>query len=159
MELTTEVPETKTRMKFDTDRPWDHQTGDSVMRALGVTTDGSQVFDGVYVETNPEDAKLIAYILRQSSAPTGKTRDGIAQDVQAAFGSSLSGRDAAQIAQIATRAIWLAAQRELGLPESQTDDKIQQLAERFERASAKGGVPAYATAGNGEQRTGAGTHR
>lgn len=152
MEVLTEVPQTGTKLRFDIDREIERPTGDSVMRVQGQSQDGGNLFDAAYVETNPEEADLVAIVLRETWAPSPETQDQIAQEVQATFGSRLSGRDAAQIAEIATQAQWRAVQQKLGLGDPNKVKKTaQKLAEQFERASAKRRSYTGTTSGNGQQ--------
>lgn len=140
MELTTEVPQTGTRLRIDADRQFEQAQGDSVLRVQG-EKDGTPVFDAAYVEVDERDGEAVAQILDWTLTPPPEVQDEIAQQVQATFQSKLSGRDANQIAHIATQATWQAMMQSLGLPSPDQIDKTQhplaKLAERFRRAAAK----------------------
>lgn len=150
-EVMTEVPESGTKLRIDADRSFERPTGDSVLRIWGQTPDGAQVLDAAYVECNAKEADLIGHVLRQGATPAPSTVDTIAQEVLATFGSKLSGRDAHQIATIAAKAQWLAAANRLGISgEQEAERTVNELAERFERASAKAQTPPFMGGGNGE---------
>jgi hypothetical protein len=150
MEVTTEVPQTGTRLRIDADRQFEGQAGDSVLRVQGQSRDGSQVFDAIYVETNADEAQAVGTLLRSLRQPPQELSDEISQEVQATFGSKLGGRDAHQISQIVVRA-W--RQQALHLLGSQPDpdSRLEHLAERFQRAAANRRQPAAYTH-NGEQQ-------
>jgi hypothetical protein len=146
MEVTTEVPQTGTRLMIDADRDFDAPSGDSVLRVRGERRDGGQVLDVAYVEVDGQEAQAIAQALRQIRQPTPELHDEIAREVQAAFGARLGARDASQIAQIVSRAWWQYLGVHLGTEQPEREHRLQRLAERFERASAKRqGAPSPAT--------------
>ncbi|HWF25918.1 MAG TPA: hypothetical protein VG275_10745 [Solirubrobacteraceae bacterium] len=146
MEVTTEVPQTGTRLMIDADRDFDTPSGDSVLRVRGERRDGAQVLDAAYVEVDGQEAQAIAQALRQIRQPTPELHDEIAREVQAAFGARLGARDASQIAQIVSRAWWQHLGVHLGTEQQEREQRLQRLAERFERASAKRrGAPSQAT--------------
>lgn len=141
-EMLVEDQKTGTKLRLDSDRQWQHPQGDSVMRVQSQTKDGGQ-FDTAYVECDPQEADLIAILLHEVTYPSPQTLDTIAQEVHAAFSSKLSGRDAAQIAQIVGRQWWQAIQPLLGAG-GETEKAMKGLEERFTRAAAKSREPAFA---------------
>lgn len=136
MEVQTQDPQTKTRLRIQGDRTFDRQSGDSVLRVQGQGEDGGQVFDAAYVEVNDQEAQGIGKMLRQLRSPSSELIDQIAQDVLGAYGSKLSGRDAHQIAHVIIRTQWQSLAQQFGQDESQQTQQIDRLAERFERAAA-----------------------
>lgn len=154
MELLTQVPETGTKLRIDSDRQFDRPHGDSVLRVQGSSADGgANVFDAAYVELNDQEAVLVGHLLRQTLQPSPKTQDMLAQEIQAAFSSQLSARDAAQIAAIVSRAWWNAAQAQIGIGEEpETKRLVGKLAERFDRTAAKRREPAWSA--NGDETPG-----
>lgn len=150
--VTTEVPETGTRLHIDADRPFDRHAGDGVLRVAGYSPDGSPVFDAAYAELDQEEAQLLAWLCRNAMAPTPETRDRYAQEVQATFSSKLSGRDAHQVADIIARAQWDALQEQMGIASQAGNLAVaQRLAERFERTAAAIAVPAAGTGVTGDR--------
>jgi hypothetical protein len=137
MEVTTEVPQTGTRLLIDADRDFDRPSGDSVLRVRGERKDGGHVLDAAYVEVDGQEAQAVSQALRQIRQPTPELHDEIAREVQAAFGARLGARDAAQIAQIVSRTWWQHLGVHLGTDQQEREHRLQQLAERFERAAAK----------------------
>lgn len=155
MELTTEVPQTGTKLRIDADRAFEQSGGDTVLRVQGQGTDGGQVFDSAFVELSEQEANAVAKILEWVLQPAPEIQDMIAQEVQATFSSKLSGRDAQQIAHIVQIAQWQAMQQKLGLPSpeqvgDQGQHPLRRLAERFQRAAAK--KRAAYSGGNGERQ-------
>lgn len=150
MEVVTQVPSTGTKLHIDADREFDHQSGDAVLRILGQASDGHQVLDAAYVQCNATEANLIGYLLRQTLTPQPETTDVITQEILAAFGSQLSARQASQISQMASRAQWSTLSQQLATDQQNAERQINELAERFQRASAKAETPAFAGSGNGE---------
>jgi hypothetical protein len=151
MEVITEVPNTGTKLRIDADREFDRQTGDAVLRIFGQSPEGEQVLDAAYVEVNTREADLLADALREARTPMPYTNDALTQEIQAAFSSKLSARDAAQIAQIAHRTRWQGIVGRWAGNEADAERTINELAERFERASAKADTPATGGyTGNGE---------
>jgi len=152
MEVMTEVPQTGTKLRIDADRQFEGQAGDSVLRVQGQSRDGSQVFDAIYVETNADEAQVVGTLLRALRQPPQELSDEISQEVQATFGSKLGGRDAHQISQIVTRA-WRQHALQLLGAQPEREQRLEQIAERFERAAAnRRQAPAYGRAGNGSQQ-------
>ena len=148
-EVITEVPQTGTRLRIDADREFDVQSGDSVLRVRGERKDGGQVLDAAYVEVDGQEAQAVAYALRQVRQPSPELHDEIAREVQAAFGARLGARDASQIAQIVSRAWWQHLGAQLGADQNEREQRLERLAQRFERAAAKRrGAP---STGNGRQ--------
>jgi hypothetical protein len=150
VEVLTEVPQSGTTLKIDNDRSFDGPSpGDSVLRVMGQSKDGTQVFDAAYVEVDPQEAETIALLLRQLRKPGADLTDEISQEVLAAFGSKVSGRDAHQISEICNRAWWQSLKTSFG-PHGESPQRIEQLAEKFERAAAKRRNAPSFTGGNGE---------
>jgi hypothetical protein len=152
MEVLTEVPRTGTKLRFDSDRHFDRPTGDSVIRVQGQSTDGAQVIDAGYVECSSDEARLIALLIREVADPSPETKDRLAQEVQAMHSARLSGRDARQIAEVASREWWTAIRAASPLlgTEREAGGIATRLAERFERASATMATP-FATNGESER--------
>lgn len=150
MEVTTELPRSGTKLSIDADREFDGgQTGDSVLRVKGQSSDGSQtIFDAAYVEVDANEAAVVGGVLRMLRKPDADTTDQIAQEILGAFGSKLTGREAHQLAEIAAQT-WRKQNFGTDWPEEQRGQRIEKLAERFERASAQRRTPAFAGAGNG----------
>lgn len=139
MQLTTQDPQTGTKVRIEADRGFDNQgDGDSVLRILGLREDGSQTFDAEYVEVDPREADGIARLLRHVRQPTQELQDRVAQEIQAMYSARLSARDAQQIAQVTVQATQRQISQWMGYssPE-QASKKIERLAERFERAAAQ----------------------
>lgn len=153
MEVTTQVPQTGTKLRIDADRQFEGQAGDSVLRVQGQSPDGGQVFDAAYVEVDAQEAQAIGMLVRNLRQPTPELQDAIAQDVLAPFTAKLSGKDAAQIAHIVTKAWWDQLASYLG-PQGEREQRIERLAERFDRAAAKRKQPFGASTeeGNGQQQ-------
>lgn len=150
MELTVNNPQTGSNLHLESDRQLERPQGDSVMRVQAQAQDGGQIFDAAYVECDAQEADLIATLLHETQNQSPQTQDRIAQEVQATFASKLSGRDAAQIAQIAARSGWQAIQTQLGIgEEAEAEQIVNKLVERFSRAASKRREPA---SGNGGQR-------
>jgi len=150
VELTVDNPQTGTKLHLESDRQLERQQGDSVMRVQAQAQDGGQVFDAAYVECDAQEADLIATLLRETQNQSPQTQDTIAQEVQAAFASKLSGRDAAQIAQIVARSRRQAIRTQLGVgDEAEAEQIVNKLAERFGRAASKRREP---SSGNGGQQ-------
>jgi hypothetical protein len=150
VELTVDNPQTGTKLHLESDRQLERQQGDSVMRVQAQAQDGGQVFDAAYVECDAQEADLIASLLHDTQYQSQQTQDRVAQEVQAAFTSRLSGRDAAQIAQIVARSRWQAIQGQLGIgDEAEAERIVNRLVERFSRAASKRREPA---SGNGGQQ-------
>lgn len=147
MDLTTEVPQTGTRLRIDADRQFEGQPGDGTLRIAG-EREGSQVFDATYVEVDEKEADLTAWLLRAIRTPTPELLDRVAQEVQATFSSKLSGREARQTADIMWQAI-RAQVREYAGVKGEHDTMVDKLAERFERAAARR-RQAFAHAGGGD---------
>ena len=151
MELTVDNPQTGTKLRLDSDRQLERQQGDSVIRVQALGQDGGQVFDAAYVECDAQEADLIATLLHGTQYQSPQTQDTIAQEVQAAFASKLSGRDAAQIAQIVARSWRQAIQTQLGIgDEAEAEQIVNKLGERFSRAASKRREPA--SSNGGQQR-------
>lgn len=151
MEVTTQVPQTGTKLRFDSDRQFEGQSGDSVLRVQGQRPDGGQVFDAAYVEIDPKEADATARLLRQIVAPDQSLQDRIAQEVQATFSSKLSGRDGQQIAHIVSLALQQQVSQWLGgSTTEQSRQKIERLAERLERAAGNRSNPS-ASYGSSQQ--------
>ncbi len=151
MELTVDNPQTGTKLHLESDRQLERQQGDSVMRIQAQAKDGGQVFDAAYVECDAQEADLIASLLHNTQYQSPQTQDRIAQEVQATFASKLSGRDAAQIAQIVARSLRQEVQRRLGVgDEAEAEQIVGRLVERFSRAASKRREPA---SGNGSQQS------
>jgi hypothetical protein len=151
VELTVDNPQTGTKLRLESDRQLERQQGDSVMRVQAQGQDGGQVFDAAYVECDAQEAELIATVLRETQQQSPQMQDGVAQEVQATFASKLSGRDAAQIAQIVARSSRQAVQTQLGIgDEAEAEQAINRLVERFSRAASKRREPA---SGNGAQQS------
>lgn len=154
MEVLTEVPQSGTKLRIDADRQFEQQQGDSVLRVQGQSREGSPIFDAAYVEVSDQEAQAVATILQWITQPTPELQDKIAQEVQAAFSSKLSGRDAQQIAHIVTRAQTQALQEYVSLPRTQdqptngSQHPLQSLSERFQRAAARKRGP-YSGSGSG----------
>jgi len=150
VELTVDNPQTGTKLHLESDRQLERQQGDSVMRVQAQTQDGGQVFDAAYVECGAQEAELIASLLHDTQYQSQQAQDRVAQEVHAAFTSRLSGRDAAQIAQIVARSHWQAIQGQLGIgDEAEAERIVNRLVERFSRAASKRREPA---SGNGGQQ-------
>lgn len=155
MEVTTQVPQTGTKLHIDADRGFDGPSGDSVLRIKGQNQEGSQTFDASYVEVDGPSAQVIAQVLRQIKAPTPELQSEIAREVQATFGDKLGGRDAQQVATIVARAWSQRLIQQMGLPQQQAEQHLDSLAERFERTAAqRRQQPAYS--GQGQQPQGQG---
>jgi len=138
VELTVDNPQTGTKLHLESDRQLERQQGDSVMRIQAQARDGGQVFDAAYVECDAQEAELIATLLHNTQYQSPQTQDRIAQEVQATFASKLSGRDAAQIAQIVARSWRQSVQTQVGIgDEAEAEQMINRLAERFSRAASK----------------------
>jgi hypothetical protein len=151
VELTVDNPQTGTKLRLESDRQLERQQGDSVMRVQAQGQDGGQVFDAAYVECDAQEAELIATVLRETQYQSPQMQDRVAQEVQATFASKLSGRDAAQIAQIVARSSRQAVQTQLGIgDEAEAEQAINRLVERFSRAASKRREPA---SGNGAQQS------
>lgn len=150
MEVTTELPRSGTKLSIDADREFDGgQTGDSVLRVKGQSPDGSQtIFDASYVEVDSNEAAVVGAVLRMLRKPDADTTDQISQEILGAFGAKLGGRDAHQIAEIAHRA-WRTQNFGTDWPEEERSQRMEKLAERFERASAQRRTPAFAGAPGG----------
>lgn len=140
MELVTDAP-TGTKLRIDADRQFEGQQGDSVLRVQGERPEGGQVFDATYVEVDDKEAYAIAQLIRTARQPTPELMDTISREVQAMFGSRLSGRDAQQIAQTVGRAWWDWLGSSLSVTEEHRPQYVEALAERFERAAAKKRTP------------------
>lgn len=147
MQVEAQVPDTGTRLRLDADRQFESQQGDSVLRVQGQTPDGSPVFDAVYVEVTGQEARAVALLAEFIQKPPAQVEDAIAQEVQAAFSSRLTGRDAQQVAHIAHLAIWQALAPTLGIdPRSMPNpaegqNPLRRVIERFQRAAAKKQAP------------------
>lgn len=137
MEVLAEVPETGTKLRFDTDRQFDGGPGDATLHIEGLKDDGSKIHDGTYVEVTPEEAGLVAWFVRAIRQPTPELRDKITQEIQSAYGSCLSGREAQQVGDLAWRGIMDAAQGKLGAGRPTAERTMDRLAERFDRASTR----------------------
>jgi hypothetical protein len=156
VEVQTQVPQSGTKLRIQNDRQFDQQSGDSVLRVSGQSQDGSPVYDAAYVEVEAREADTVGRLIRGARSPQPEIQDKISQEVQAAFSSRLSGRDAHQVALIATQAIqqqvaqWLGSPS--GQPTDQTSQKLERLAERFERAAGlKAAAPSF-QGGDGQQQ-------
>lgn len=164
MEVTTQAP-SGTKLRIDSDRQFEGQQGDSVLRVQGQSEDGSQVFDATYVEMDPQEAAVLARLARSVIQPSPQLQDKIAQEVQATFASRIGGRDAQQIAHIAAQAVQVQVAAWFGWTDQPTDQAMQpleRLAERLERSAAKRSkAPAFTSGGNGEaaQTTPAGSRQ
>lgn len=154
MEVQTQAP-SGTKLRIDADRQFEGQQGDSVLRIQGESPQGGQVFDAAYVEVDDREAQVIAKVIRSMRSPQPELIDAIASEVQATNSSKLSGRDAHQIAEMAVRAQAQAVAYLLGTTDTQqAGEKIERLAERFERAAAKKrNAPSWQSqGGNGQQQ-------
>lgn len=153
MEVTTQAP-SGTKLRIDADRQFEGQQGDSVLRIQGESPQGGQVFDAAYVEVDDREAQVIGKVVRSMRSPQPELIDTIASEVQSTFSSKLSGRDAHQIAEMCLKAQALAVSHLLGAQDpQQSGEKIERLAERFERAAAKRrNAPSWQTQGNGQQQ-------
>lgn len=145
MEIVTQVPSGPT-LHIENDRQFDSQTGDSVLRIQGERPEGGQVFDACYVEVEAQEAQAIALVLRSLATPQPEMIDHIAREIQSAFGSVLSGRDAHQVAEIGSRARFQMVQSWMGgltltqkgtQTPTQQQQVVEKLAQRFERAASK----------------------
>jgi len=155
VELTVDNPQTGTKLRLESDRQLERQQGDSVMRIQAQGQDGGQVFDAAYVECDAQEADLIAHLLHETQYQSPQTQDTIAQEVQATFASKLSGRDAAQIAQIVALSWRRATQSRLGVgDEAEAEQIINRLVERFSRAASKRREPASGNGGGQVLRVG-----
>jgi hypothetical protein len=154
MEVLTESPQ-GTKLRIDADRQWEGQQGDSVLRVQGQSADGGAIFDAAYVEIAEQEAQAVSQVLSVLDSPPAELVDHIAQEVQATFRSRLSGRDAAQIAQIATLATQQWVMQSLGASSEQWKQQsgaspIKRLAERFQRAASKRRGPYAGSKTNGQ---------
>jgi hypothetical protein len=141
VEVQTQSP-SGTKLRIDADRTFEGQTGDGVLRIQGEGHDGGPVFDAAYTEVDPREADTVAKLLRATQQSPQEMKDRIAQEVQATFGSRLGGRDAHQIAEIVGQTWWQQCAAWLGVPTSEAAEKVERLAERFERTAAKRANPA-----------------
>jgi hypothetical protein len=165
MEITAQAP-TGTELRIQSDRQFDAQEQhDSVLRIQG-NKDGSQVFDAAYVEVTSREADCVAKLLRNARQPYPELQDAIAQEVQAAFSSKLTGRDAQQIAHLVTTATQQQVSRWMGGSSSaspeQAGQQVERTAEKFERAAGqKRSAPAYTSGagGGGQQQSQQGSGR
>lgn len=138
MEVLAEVPETGTKLRFESDREFDGGPQDATLRIRGSKDDGSPTHDGIYVEVTPEEAGLVAWFTRAIRQPTPELRDRITQEIQAAYGSCLTGKEAQQVADLAWGGIMDTARSRLNVHgRSAAEHTIERLAERFDRASTR----------------------
>lgn len=153
MELVLDHPQAAGgKIRLDSDRQFDRQQGDSVMR-FQTLVDGTQVFDATYAELSAEEADLMGELLRQVRQPSQLTQDRIAQEVHAIFQGTIGGRDAAQIAAIVGQSWWKAIRDQLGVgDEPEAERIVNGLAQRFDRTASKRREPAAASNGSGTQQ-------
>lgn len=154
MEVLTETKPGGTKLRFNADRSLDQPSGDSVISVHG-ERDGTTVIESTYVQVDEREARAVGLVMDQIQAPTPPLLDKIAQDVQSTFGSKLSGRDAHQVAEIATRCWSEYLSTEIGPREA--SDKISSLTERFQRAAASSRQPTGS--GNGSETSPGGGSR
>lgn len=154
MELVTETKPGGTKLRINADRSFDQPSGDSVISVQG-EREGTTVINSTYVQVDEREAHAVGLVMDQIQAPAPPLLDKIAQEVQSTFGSTLSGRDAHQVAEIACRCWWDYFATELGPREA--SEKIPSLTERFQRAAASSRQPSGS--GNGTETSSGSSRR
>lgn len=135
-QLQARVPGSGTDVTFTNDRTWDGESGDSVLRVQGQSSDGGQVIDRNFTEVSGQQAQALGKILRALTQMPSDVLESITRDVQATFGSQLNGSDCHLLAEQVGRRYAEALTSNLGQAQER-QQQINQLAERFERTAAQ----------------------